>query len=78
MTQQELKDRYLGYQFISYGHFKIGFVIRGKNYHCTTTNTLAIDRIDDNLQHIERNRVYVTQKQALRSLYDEVKKANNL
>lgn len=78
MTQQDLKDRYLGSQFKSYGHFKVGFTIRGKDYYCITTNTLALDRIDDDLKDRENGRIYVTQKQALRSLYDEVKQKNNL
>ena len=77
MTTQDLKNRYLGYSFKNYGHFKIGFIFRNKGYFTTTTNTLAIDRIDDELPERTEG-YYTTQKQALLSLYNEVKKANDL
>lgn len=77
MTLQQLKKRYLGARFKSYGHFKIGFVWRGKEYYSVTTNTMAIDRIDDMPERTNKD-YYVTQKQALTDLYNEVKRANDI
>ena len=76
MTTQELKERYLGSSFKGRGHFRVGFIFRNKKYYSITTNTLAIDRIDDELPQPED--YYTTQKQALLSLYNEVKRANDL
>lgn len=73
-----LKDKYLGSQFKSYGHFRIGFLIRGKEYYCITTNTMAIDRINEELPNVLRGAYYPTQEQALSSLYSEVKQHNHL
>lgn len=78
MTTEQLKERYLGAGFKSYGHFKIGFVWRGKEYYSVTTNTMAIDRIDDEMPERTNKDYYVTQKQALTDLYNEVKRANGI
>ena len=78
MTTRELKNKFLGVTFKGRGHYKVGFTIRGIDRYCTTTNTMAIDRIDDNLPERDYDRYYVTQKQALQSLYDEVKRKNDL
>jgi len=78
MTTKQLENRYLGHTFLGKGHYRIGFDIRGINRYCTTTNTMAIDRIDDELPERDYDRIYVTQKQALRALYDEVKRKNDI
>ena len=78
MTTKQLEERYLGYTFLGRGHYKVGFNIRGIDRYCTTTNTMAIDRLDDNLPERDYGRYYVTQKQALQALYDEVKRKNYL
>lgn len=78
MTTEQLKERYLGSSFKGRGQFKVGFTFRGKEYFTTTTNTMALDRIDDNEPERVYGAIYVTQKQALQSLYWEVKRSNNL
>ena len=59
-----------------HGHFKITISFRGKEYKCTTTNTMAIDRKDEEERTL--NGYYTTQKAALQSLYNECKLKNNL
>lgn len=76
MTLKQLKQRYEGHTFVSHGHFRVCFKIYNKSYCCITTNTLAIDRIDDDLPERTPNKFYVTQKQALEALYKEVKSHN--
>ena len=78
MTTQELKERYLGSSFKGRGHFRVGFTFRGKEYFAITTNTMAIDRIDDEMPERTNGAYYVTQKQALGALYGEVLRVNNL
>ena len=78
MTTEQLKERYLGSSFKGRGHFKVGFTFRGKEYFTTTTNTMAIDRIDDEMPTRTNKDYYVTQKQALTDLYNEVKRANDI
>ena len=74
----KIKDRFQGIQFKSYGHYTVSFLYRNKVYKCVTTNTLALDRLDDNLPNRIKTNHYVTQNQALNSLYWEVKQKNNL
>ena len=75
MTYKQLKARYNGSTFTGYGHFRISFTIRGKEYTCTTTNTLAIDRVNDDDDNRQYGKFYETKKQALQALYNEVKQA---
>jgi len=75
MTTQELKSK-VSTSFAGYGHFKVTIDYRGKQYTCTTTNTMAIDKIGDDT--ITRDGFYTTEKQALQSLYDECKRTNYL
>lgn len=72
MTLQELKNRYHGATFASYGHFRVSFTIRGKKVSAITTNTAAIDRIKDN-EETDRQGRYKTQKQAYEALYNWVR-----
>ena len=78
MTELDLVKRYLGSGLKSYGHFRVGFKFRGKEYYTITTNTMAIDRIDDEMPTRTNKDYYVTQKQALTDLYNEVKRANGI
>lgn len=77
MTTQKLKQRFTGRQQTGYGHFKIGFIIRGKEKTCVTTNTRAMDRINGDWPEKRTPKAfYTTEKQAYQSLYDEVVRAN--
>lgn len=64
--------------FSGYGHNKISIIYRGKEYRCTSSNTIATDRIKDDNEGINNDTYYKTKKQAFLSLYNEVKAANNL
>jgi hypothetical protein len=75
MTTSQLKDR-INTQFAGHGHFKVTIDFRGKEYSCTTTDTMAIDRIGDDT--IDKKRFYVSEKQALTALWNECKRKNDL
>lgn len=75
MTTRELKNK-VSTSFKSYGHFNVEITYRAKQYTCTTTNTMAIDRISDD--RITPDKYYVTEKQALMALWDECKLKNDL
>lgn len=64
--------------FSGYGHNKISIIYRGKEYRCTSSNTIATDRIKDDNEGIDNDTYYKTKKEAYLSLYNEVKAANNL
>jgi hypothetical protein len=75
MTTKELKNR-INTQFSGHGHFKVTIEFRGKKYNCTTTDTMAIDKIGDESKDLKA--FYVTEKQALTALYNECKRKNDL
>ena len=65
--------------FSGYGHFRIFATYRGKQYSTVTTNTLAIDRYRDTDVPAKAKRDgWLTHKQAVNCLYNEIKRANNL
>jgi translation initiation factor IF-3 len=70
-------ERKISFFFSGYGHNKVTIKFRGKEYKCTSTNTQAIDRIKDDNEGM-KDSYYKTKKQAYLSLYNEVKRANNL
>jgi hypothetical protein len=72
MTTQELKNRVFMNKTSSYGHYKIIIIYRGIVYTCITTNSMAYDRYDDD--QAPRG----IQKDALKSLWNECKRKNNL
>lgn len=79
MKLDDLWYKYQGKQITGYGHYKISFVHRKKTISCTTTNTLAIDRI--NSQDVftpNQERYGYTERQALQALYDECKRKNGI
>jgi hypothetical protein len=71
-------ERKISFFFSGYGHNKVTIIYRGKEYKCTSTNTQATDRIQDDNDGVNNNSYYKTKKQAYLSLYNEVKRANNL
>ena len=77
MTTTQLQKK-VTFGFYGYGHQKLIITFRGKEYQCTTTNTQATDRINDDNDGIDYNSYYKTKKQALISLFNECKQANNL
>lgn len=40
-------ERKISFSSAGYGHKKVSIIYRGKEYKCTSTNTLATDRIQD-------------------------------
>jgi hypothetical protein len=74
MTKKQLKERYLCCTPASVGHYKIGFLVRGKAKYTITTNLRAIDRVHSEAPELARvcNRTY---REALEELYNEVKSA---
>lgn len=72
MTLQELKNKFHGATFASYGHFRVAFTIRGKKVSAITTNVEAIDRIKDS-EETDRQGRYKTKKQAYETLYKWVR-----
>lgn len=75
MITQQLKEK-ISIRFQGYGHFIVTIKYKGNFYKCTTTNTMAIDKIGEEKR--EPKQFYVTEKQALLSLWNECKNKNNL
>lgn len=79
MKLDDLWFKYQGKQFVGYGLYKVTFVYRGKTISCTTTNTLAIDRLSEISTVTSKTCTsYYTEKQALQALYDECKWKNGI
>ena len=74
MTKAQLKERFICCSFASHGHYKIGFLVRGKPRYAITTNIPAIDRVSSKAPELARvcRRTY---KEALEELYNEVKRS---
>lgn len=72
MNTEQLKQK-VSFGFAGYGHYKVTIKFRGKEYRKTTNNMPAIDaaRSGDITMGM-------TQKQALMSLYNEVKREHEL
>lgn len=75
MTTQELLNRIDACTTTSYGHYKVTIQYRGKKYSCITTNSEAYDRYND--EERKGNRYY-SQLDALKDLWRECKRKNNL
>lgn len=78
MNTQDLRDR-ITIQWKGYGTYRVTIEYRGKLYFCTSHNSLAYDRINNN--DIFDNRVSsygYTYREALSALYNECKRANGL
>ena len=72
MTTAQLSQRIIADRTSSYGHYKITIQYRGKQYSCTTTDSMAYDRYND--EDAQRG----VQIDALKSLWNECKRKNNL
>lgn len=72
--------KHITISFSGYGHFKISTTYRGKEYSAITTNTLAIDRYnDDDIETaVDNSKFYTTRNQAAKALYNEIKRKHNL
>lgn len=77
MTLKQLRER-VSYGFSGYGHYRVEIDFRGKKYDAITTNMMAIDRAGDDDFTREIGAYYETPKQALQTLYNEVKDKNDL
>jgi hypothetical protein len=77
MTTTQLQKK-VSFGFAGYGHQRVVITFRGKQYKCTTTNTQATDRINNDNDGINHDSYYKTKKQAFMSLFKECKQANNL
>ena len=75
MTTSELSQRIIADRTHSYGHYKVTIQYRGKQYSCTSTDSMAYDRYL--YKPISKRGVY-TQRDALKSLWNECKRKNNL
>jgi hypothetical protein len=73
MTTQQFYHR-IDLRLSSYGHYRVTIQYRNKQYSCTTTNSMAVDRLNSD----ERMTFYPTEKSALIALWNECKRANNL
>lgn len=78
MNVSELSQRVMVSGTTSYGHYKVEILYRGKWYRCTTNNSVAVDRHDDEEAKGPNYQGIYTQKEALKSLYNECKRKNNL
>jgi hypothetical protein len=72
MTTSELCQRIIASKTHSYGHYKVTIKYRGKQYSCTSTDSMAYDRYND--EDAKRG----VQKDALKSFWNECKRKNNL
>jgi uncharacterized protein YfcZ (UPF0381/DUF406 family) len=61
-----------------YGHFSVRIVFRNKTYEAVTTNTMAIDRINNTDITDKTHYLGYTRAQAVQTLYNHVKRANGL
>lgn len=77
LTLKQL-ERKVSFSFAGYGHKTISIEYRGKEYKCTSTNTLATDRINDTNDNYNKDSFFTTKKQAYLSLYNECKRKNDL
>ena len=78
MTKQELLNK-VSISRKGYGTYDVTTEFRGKNYSCTSNDTMAYDRIKSNDSMSEyRSEFGYTYKQALEAFYDDCKRINNL
>lgn len=79
MKTKELEER-VAVGICTGGHFKVTIRHRGSTYTCTSTDTLAYDRISDHRYGTPDKEINCgyTYKQALEALYYECKRAYDL
>lgn len=79
MKTEELRRKIESIHVCGSGHWRVCISYRGKFYYSTTTNSLAIDRMKDYDNTLDRvSRYGYTYGQAVRALYDECKRKNNI
>lgn len=78
MTLQELQDKVQRIEKTGYGHWLVTISYRGKDYSCTTTNSMAVDATTYDESEIHRGRFYTTCKKGYEALYNECFRANGL
>jgi len=67
--------KHIQIQFSGYGHWKISTTIRGKEKQTITTNSIAVDNYNSDMNDRERGAMGQTKKQAAKSLYNEIARA---
>lgn len=75
MNTSELLQRVSCDRTTSYGHYRVKIEYRGKQYSCITTNSEAYDYYNDDERRSSR---YYSQLEALKDLWRECKRKNNL
>lgn len=78
MNTSELFNRVMVSTTTNYGHWKVEILYRGKWYKCTTNNSVAVDRHNDDEAKGPNYQGIYTKKEALKKLWAECKKKNNL
>jgi len=78
MIYKDLQKSIVSVRKVGYGHWDIAIQYRGKVYHATTTNSMAVDRYQSDEDNDRARLCGYTAKQALQAMYNEVKIANNL
>lgn len=79
MTTKELRNKIESIRVCGSGSYRICICYRNKIYYCTSHNSLAVDRMRDYDEVIDRVERYgYTYKQAIRALYNECLRANAL
>ena len=76
MTEIQLSERIRSISPCGYGHWRVTIKFRGKEYSCITTNAPAYDM--RNWERGEPKNFYNSRKQALKALYDECVRKNEL
>jgi hypothetical protein len=75
MTTAQLLQRIDARKAMGYGSYKVTIEFRGKKYTCISNDSLAYDRhLDDDA----KGKGIYTQKDALKSFWNECKRKNNL
>lgn len=78
MTLKELKDRVTVRRGLGYNSYYVFINYRGKDYECTSNNSLAWYRLDD-YDYSDSQVIYgYTNKGAYLAFYEECLRANHL
>lgn len=72
MTLKQLKEHFVSVRPYGHGHYKVTIEYRNKEASFITTNTLAVDSLNEDGVH--REHAYSTPKQAYSALYAEFKR----
>jgi len=78
MTLKELKQKVTVRRDKGFSLYKVTIIYHGKEYTCTSNNSLAWDRLDDDNYRDNEVSGFYTNKGAYQAFYDECKRKNNL